>query len=445
MSRLPHVLIVGGGFGGLAAAKRLRRAKVSITLVDRTNHHLFQPLLYQVATGGLSPANIAAPLRNLLRGQDNVTVLQDEITGVDPAASLAWSSTEQYAYDYVIFAAGGVSSYFGKPEWAASAPGLKTLTDAREIRRRVLGALEAAELQGLSEPPTFVVVGGGPTGVETAGAIAELTRHTLVNEFRRTDPSKSRILLVEAADRLLTSYPESLSAAAAEKLTEMGVELRLDSMVSELESGEVTLTNSGHSEKIATATIIWAAGVAGSPLAGELAKAAGIATERDQRVEINADLTLTGYENVFAVGDMVRFAGRDGAALPGVAPVAIQQGTHAANNVLRSLRGKRRKPFRYRDYGSMSVIGRGAAVADIGPAKLTGYPAWFAWLFVHLLQLVGHQNRALVAMQWGWNYFTKNRSARLTSDKATLVPADSAVASETRASTIASRPPLRST
>ncbi|MEQ8846689.1 NAD(P)/FAD-dependent oxidoreductase [Botrimarina sp.] len=437
MSRRPHVLIVGGGFGGFAAAKRLRNADVSVTLVDRTNHHLFQPLLYQVATGGLSPANIAAPLRNLLRSQKNVTVLQDEITGVDPTSSLAWSNSEHYAYDYAIFAAGGVSSYFGKPEWAAIAPGLKTLTDAREIRRRVLGALEVAELQGLSDPPTFVVVGGGPTGVETAGAIAELTRHTLVGEFRRTDPSKSRILLVEAADRLLTSYPESLSAAAAERLAEMGVELRLGSMVSELQNGEATLTSNGRSEKIATASIVWAAGIAGSPLAGELAKAAGIAPERDQRVAINADLTLTGYDNVFAIGDMVRFAGRDGAALPGVAPVAIQQGKHAAYNVLRSLRGKQRKPFQYRNYGAMSVIGRGAAVADIGPAKLTGYPAWFAWLFVHLLQLVGHQNRALVAMQWGWNYFTKNRSARLTSGDAMLFPAGSTEASEPHASMIA--------
>jgi len=422
MPRTPHVLIVGGGFGGLAAARRLRKADVSVTLVDRTNHHLFQPLLYQVATGGLSPANIAAPLRNLLRGQGNATVLQDEITGVDPEASIAWSNTEQYPYDYAIFAAGGVSSYFGKPEWATEAPGLKTLADAREIRRRVLGALETAELHGLAEPPTFVVVGGGPTGVETAGAIAELTRHTVVGEFRRTDPSKSRILLVEAADRLLTSYPESLSAAAAERLTTMGVEIRLGTMLDGLQHGEATLRHDGGSETLPTATVVWAAGVAGTPLAGELAKAAGVAAERDRRVRVNPDLTIAGCDNVFAVGDMVRFTNGDGSTLPGVAPVAIQQGKHAAYNVLRRLRGKPLKPFRYRDYGSMAVIGRGAAVAEIGPAKLTGYPAWFAWLFVHLLQLVGHQNRALVALQWGWNYFTKNRSARLTSGGVTPPP-----------------------
>ncbi len=435
MSQRPQVLIVGGGFGGLAAARRLHRADVSVTLVDRTNHHLFQPLLYQVATGGLSPANIAAPLRNLLRSQGNVTVLQDEITGVDPESSLAWSATEQYAYDYAIFAAGGVTSYFGKPGWAVSAPGLKTLTDAREIRRRVLGALEITELKGLADPPTFVVVGGGPTGVETAGAIAELTRHTIVGEFRRTDPSKSRILLVEAGDRLLANYPKSLSTAAAKRLTAMGVELRLSTMPDELHKDQVMLKCGDSFEIVRTATIVWAAGIAGAPLASELARAVGIATERDSRVSVNADLTVSHYENVFAVGDMVRFAESNGNTLPGVAPVAIQQGKHAAYNVLRHLRGKHLKPFRYRDFGSMAVIGRGAAVAKIGPAKLTGYPAWFAWLFVHLLQLVGHQNRLLVALQWGWNYFTKNRSARLTSGETSLVP-ESPPSSETHLSKV---------
>ncbi len=414
-AKRPHVLIVGGGFAGLAAAKRLRSAKASVTLVDRTNHHLFQPLLYQVATGGLSPANIATPLRNLLRRHGNVTVLQDEIVGVDLVASLAWSDHEQYAFDYAIFAAGGVSTYFGKDHWAEAAPGLKTLLDARIIRNRVLSALEAAELDGLGGPPTFVVVGGGPTGVETAGAIAELTRHTLADEFRRTDPSSSRILLVEASARLLTSYPEALSRAAAKRLTQMGVELRLNTLLTSVDSQQATLTTGDATEAIDAAAVVWAAGLAASPLAVELAEGSGAAMERDRRVRVGVDLSLSGHPHVFAVGDMASFAGRDGRPLPGVAPVAIQQGKHAADNILRLLCGRPTKPFRYRDYGSMAVIGRGAAVAQIGPAELRGYPAWFAWLFVHLLQLVGHQNRALVALQWGWNYFTKNRSARLTS------------------------------
>lgn len=417
MTARPRVLIVGGGFGGLTAAKRFRNSDVSVTLVDRTNHHLFQPLLYQVATGGLSPANIAAPLRNLLRRQPNVTVLQDEIVGVDLAASLAWSESEQYAFDFAIFAAGGVASYFGKDHWAANAPSLKGLADARDIRNRVLSSLEVAELEMLADPPTFVVVGGGPTGVEIAGAIAELTRHTIVGEFRRTDPSKSRILLVEAGDRLLTSYPNALSQAAAQRLLEMGVELRLNALLTEVQPKEVRLRVDGRTEVVRSAAVIWAAGVAGSPLAGELAREAGEIVEKDKRVRVNADLTLNGHTNVFAVGDMARCEGKDGRGLPGVAPVAIQQGKHAADNILRQLRGKRMKPFRYRDYGQMAVIGRGAAVAKIGRAELRGYPAWFAWLFIHLLQLVGHQNRALVAVQWGWNYFTKNRSARLTSDQ----------------------------
>lgn len=451
MKAPPKVLIIGGGFAGLSAAKRLTRKKLPggrlrITLVDRANYHLFQPLLYQVATGGLSPANIAVPLRSLFRRQPNVKVMQDEITEIDLANRVARSKQEEYPFDAIIVAAGGITSYFGNDHWRQAAPGLKTLGDATKIRGRVLAALEKAELEydpqeaQTSKLPTFVLAGGGPTGVEMAGAIAELTRSTLAGEFRQIDPARCRIVLVDPGPRLLSSYSQELSDKAAERMRAMGVEVRLGEKIVEVQPDHATLRSIGNDqaaeETIHSAVTIWAAGVAASPLAKQIAEQLPlewhVETDRSGRLPIQPDLSLIGFPHVFAVGDMTRLTDEAGNLLPGVAPVAIQQGELAADNLFRCLQNKPTKPFRYRDYGSMAVIGRGAAIAEIHRWKLTGYPAWLAWLFVHLLQLVGYQNRMLVAFQWGWNYFTRNRSARLVVPAEVLLAEDSSSYSHDR-------------
>ncbi|HEX2190644.1 MAG TPA: NAD(P)/FAD-dependent oxidoreductase [Longimicrobiaceae bacterium] len=406
----PHVVIVGGGFGGLYAARALKHAPVRVTLVDRHNYHLFQPLLYQVATATLSPADIARPIRQVVRRQRNTTVTLAEVTDVDPGRrELTLADGRTLRYDFLILAAGAVDQYFGHDEWVTVAPGMKTIDDATEIRRRFLLAFEHAEQ--VRDPElrrallTFVVIGGGPTGVEMAGAFAEIARHTLRNEFRNVDPASARILLIEGGPRLLSAYGEDLSGRALEQLRALGVEVRLDSIVTRIELGSVYVGE----ERIPAYPVVWAAGVAASPLGRRL----GVPTDRMGRVEVLPDLSIPGHPEVFVIGDMASFPHQTGKPLPGVAQVALQGGRTAAGNVLRTMRGEPRARFRYRDKGSMATIGRAKAIAQIGRVKLSGFVAWLAWLFVHVFFLIGFRNRVAVFMEWAWSYLTWQRGARL--------------------------------
>ena len=415
-----RVVIVGGGFGGLAAARALRRARVRVTLVDRRNFHLFQPLLYQVATGALSPANIAAPLRAVLKGQPNTEVLLGEVVGFDVAARrVRLAGGLDLGYDTLILASGSHHHYFGHEEWAPLAPGLKTVEDATEIRSRVLLAFERAERERGRNPRrlrsylTFVIVGGGPTGIELAGALAEVSRHTLQKDFRAIDPTKAQIVLVEAGERLLPAYPESLSESARKTLRRLGVKVATGCAVTSVEPDGVTVKRGERLIRIPAHTVLWAAGVAGSDLGRLLAAEASAALDRAGRVVVEPDLTVSGHTELLVVGDLAHCRDARGKPLPGVAPVAMQQGAYAARLIRRRLRGRVPAPFRYRDYGAMATIGRAAAVADIGPLHFSGFPAWLAWLFVHLMKLVEFQNRVLVLFQWMWSYVTWNRSARL--------------------------------
>jgi NADH dehydrogenase len=404
----PSVLIVGGGFGGLAAARSLASAPADVVLVDRTNHHLFQPLLYQVATAGLSPAEIAHPIRRILRRQANARVLLGEAVAVDAAARRVRLADGEIGYDRLVVAAGAGHSYFGRDEWEAHAPGLKTLEDALEIRRRVLVAFEEAEREERPEARrewlTFVVIGGGPTGVEMAGAFAEIARHTLPRDFRRADPRTARVILVEAGPRVLSSYPEELSEKAQRQLETLGVQVWLGSPVTGIDASGVDLAG----DRIAARTVVWAAGVEGSPLVRSL----GAPLDRAGRVRVLPDLSVPGHPEVFVVGDLVSLE-QDGRPVPGVAPAALQMGAHAAGNVLRSLRGEPLAPFRYRDKGSLATIGRRRAVAVLGSARLSGLVAWLAWLAVHVFFLIGFRNRFVVLFTWAWAYATYDRSARL--------------------------------
>jgi NADH:ubiquinone reductase (H+-translocating) len=410
-SALPHVVTVGGGFGGLYAARTLRGAPVRVTLIDRRNHHLFQPLLYQVATAALSPADIAAPIRQLLRRQRNATVVLGDVIGIDVAArAVTLASGRDIRYDYLVLAAGAVDQYFGHDDWVAHAPGLKRLEDAIEIRRRFLLGFEAAEQerdpQRSAALLTFVVVGGGPTGVEMAGAFAEVARHTLTGgDFRRIDPATARVLLLEGGPRLLATYPDQLSHRARAALERLGVEVRLDSIVTRIEPDAVWAGD----ERIPTHNVVWSAGVAASPLGAAL----GVATDRLGRVTVEPDLSLAGHPEVFVIGDLAAFPHQTGSPLPGIAPVAIQQGRAAAANIRRSVAGEPRRPFRYRDRGSLATIGRGAAVGLIGSRAVHGFLAWLIWLFVHLMYLVGFRNRVAVLLEWAWSYLTWQRGARL--------------------------------
>ena len=427
MSAKHRVVIVGGGFGGLHAAQALRKAPVEVTLVDRRNFHLFQPLLYQVATGGLSPANIAAPLRGVLARQQNATVLLGEVVDFDLDRRQVVLRDGTLDYDSLIVATGARHHYFGHPEWEAVAPGLKTIEDATTIRRKVLTAFEQAEratdpalVQALL---TFVVVGGGPTGVELAGAVAELAHHTLYRNFRHIDPARARVLLVEAGDRILSTYVPKLSHKAVQSLERIGVTVRTDSAVIDVRADRVTLKSGDRTEVLPAHTILWGAGVQASPLAAALAKKAGATTDRAGRVQVGPDCTLPGRPEVFVLGDMTHFAHQDGKPLPGVAPVAMQMGTYAANVIAHRLQGKQPpKPFHYHDRGSMATIGRSSAIAETGRLKLWGFPAWLAWLFIHIMYLVGFGNRVLVLIQWSLNYLTRGRTARLiTEGQATRV------------------------
>ncbi|HLU65552.1 MAG TPA: NAD(P)/FAD-dependent oxidoreductase [Kofleriaceae bacterium] len=420
--RLPEVVIIGGGFGGLYAARSLRRAPVRVTLIDRRNHHLFQPLLYQVATAGLNPADIAYPIRGILRRQRNAHVLLAEARAIDLDRRRVLIDGGALPYDYLIVATGATHSYFGHPEWSAVAPGLKSVEDALEIRARVFLAFEAAEREKdperVREWLTFVVVGGGPTGVELAGALSEIALHSLKRDFRSFDPAMARVILLEGRDRVLPPYPEKLSEAARRQLERLGVEVRTDALVTDIDERGVSIGD----ERIPARTVLWGAGVAASPLARSL----GVPLDRAGRVLVEPDLTVPGHPEVFVVGDLAA-ARHDDGMVPGVAPAAIQGGKYAARTIRRDLKGKPREPFRYRDKGSLATIGRAAAVADLGRIKLTGFLAWLAWWAVHIFFLIGFRSRVLVMFGWAWSYFTYQRGARLiTGDVRPVLPASRA-------------------
>jgi NADH dehydrogenase len=408
MAARPHVVIIGGGFAGLEAAKALARAPVEVTLVDRKNHHVFQPLLYQVATAGLSPAEIASPIRRILRRQANVRVLLGDVTAIDPGAQRVSLDPGGLRYDFLIVAAGAMHSYFGHDAWEAHAPGLKTIEDALEIRRRALFAFEQAEREEDAEARrqwlTFAVIGGGPTGVEMAGAFAEIARHSLVRDFRRIDPRAARVVLIEAGPRVLPSYPEDLSRKAQAQLEALGVQVWTGSLVTGIDEASVQVGG----DRLAARTIVWAAGVQGSPLARSL----GVPLDRAGRVRVQPDLSVPGHPSVLVIGDLASLE-QDGKAVPGVAPAALQMGAHAGANVARALRGEPSAPFRYRDKGSLATIGRRRAVAVIGSLRLSGLVAWLAWLMIHIFFLIGFRNRLVVLLDWAWAYVTYDRGARL--------------------------------
>jgi len=408
----PHrIVVIGAGFGGLNAALSLAKLKdaVQVTVIDRKNHHTFQPLLYQVATAGLSPGEIAAPIRWILGGRSNVEVLMEEVSGVDPDRRVVQIASREVPYDYLIVAAGASHAYFGHDEWEPLAPGLKTIEDALEIRRRVLLAFELAERQavetGQQTELNFVVVGGGPTGVELAGTLAEISHHVLAHEFRKIDPATTHIILLEGGPRVLPAYSEDLSQSAKEQLQQLGVDVRISTMVTGVESGAIRVGET----RLLAAVVLWAAGVAASPLGKKL----GAPVDRAGRVLVQPDLSLPGHPEVFVIGDLAALKDADGKMLPGVAPVAIQEGEFVARTIARELKGKPRKNFHYFDKGSLATIGRAAAVAQFGKIHISGFLAWLSWLFIHIFFLIGFRNRIIVLIQWAWSYFTYERGARL--------------------------------
>lgn len=415
----PKVVVVGGGFGGLQTTRSLASADVDVVLIDRRNHHLFQPLLYQVATAVLSPAAIAMPIRSLLRRQRNARVRLGEVTHIDPERRIVHvegrSGHRELAYDWLVLAAGATHSYFGNTGWEAKAPGLKTLRDAIDIRQRVLSAFERAEWA--RDPDvrrthlTFVVVGAGPTGVELAGALSEIARRTLVEDFRNIDPSEARVLLVEGGPTVLSAYPDDLRDSALKQLRHIGVEVWLESRVTSVDDDGVDIQRKGHdaSTRVDARTVIWAAGIEASPLGADVTAD----TDRAGRVKVGPDLSLPARREVFVLGDMAHTQGPDGQPLPGVAQVALQGGAHAAQCIQADLRKAPRPTFRYRDLGSMATIGRSKAIAWIGRLKLGGLFAWLVWLVVHLMALVGFRNRVIVLFEWAWSYLTWNRGNRV--------------------------------
>jgi len=405
----PQVIIVGAGFGGLEAAKKLACEDVRLTLIDRSNYHLFQPLLYQVATAALSPADIAAPVRAILSNCKNVEVILAEVESVDVEARQVRTNDRVFDYDYLILATGARHSYFGHDEWEKLAPGLKSLEDAVELRRRILLAFEYAEKiqdeAARKAAMTFVIIGGGPTGVEMAGAIAEISRYTLAKNFRHIDPSQARVILIEGAPCLLAAYPPDLSESARKQLLELGVEVRTNARATNITEEGVQVDG----EFIPCRVKIWAAG----NIASFVGKTLSVPVDRVGRVIVNDDLTISGYPEVQVIGDLANFSHQTGEPLPGISPVAMQQGRHAARNILRMIRGEKPKQFRYFDKGSMATIGRNKAVADLKFFHLSGRPAWLAWLFVHIIFLVGFRNRLLVLFQWAWAYLSFDKGARL--------------------------------
>ncbi len=416
MNSEPRVVIVGGGFAGLDAARALANGPVQVTLLDRHNHHVFQPLLYQVATAALSPGDIASPIRWILRHQQNVEVLLADVRAIDADRKTVVTEREPVPYDYLIVATGATHAYFGHPDWEPRAPGLKTLDDALEMRRRVLLAFEAAEREHDESAQrrllTFVIVGGGPTGVELAGALAEIARQTLREDFRRIRPESARILLVEGGPNVLATFPEKLRAAARTSLEKLGVDVRTNTVVTSVDADGVTAGG----ERIPAQTILWAAGVAASGLA----KSLNVPLDRAGRVTAEPTLNLPGHRDIFVAGDLCAFT-QDGRQLPGVAQVAKQEGAHAAKNVLRAIRGEPLQPFRYFDFGNVATIGRGSAVVDIGPVRASGWLAWVFWLFLHIFWLIGFRNRLAVLSEWAWAYITRQRRVRLITGGRTSV------------------------
>jgi NADH dehydrogenase len=411
---MPHVLIIGGGFVGLNAARGLGGVPgVEVTLVDRTNHHLFQPLLYQVAMAGLSPADIAAPIRSMLSRYRNIRVLQGEVRSLDLSRKVAVADFGEIAFDYLIVACGARHSYFGHDEWEEHAPGLKNLEQATEIRRRVLSAYEEAERTTSPDDRTrlltFVVVGGGPTGVELAGAIGEMSRFTLAKDFRNIDATLARVILLEAGPRILPMFSEHLAARATRDLEHLGVQTWTNSAVTKIDADGVEIS----AVRIRTATVLWAAGVKAS----SLGQAAGLEVDPQDRVFVEPDLSVKGHRNAFVAGDQACFTHQTGKPLPGTAPVAIQQGRYLARTIRSDMAGKPRQPFHFADKGQMATIGRSRAIVEIGPLKIAGFPAWLLWLVVHIYYLTGFENRLLVVLQWAWSYFSFHRGARLIVSK----------------------------
>jgi NADH:ubiquinone reductase (H+-translocating) len=406
----PHIVIIGGGFGGIAAARALKRAPVRLTMVDRRNHHLFQPLLYQVATAALNPADIASPIRRILRRQRNASVILGEASSIDTRQKIVQLLDGEVAYDFLIVASGATHSYFGHEEWLEPAPGLKTLEDAVEIRRRVLVAYEAAEREvdaaEVANWMTFVVIGGGPTGVEMAGALAEISRRVLERDFRKIDPGKARIILIEAGPKVLPAMSPESSASARRQLERLGVEVITDSPVTAVDDRGVVHGGT----RLDSRTVIWAAGVAASPLGKTLG--ADVKLDRAGRVIVNQDLSVPDADGVFVIGDLASIKS-DGKPVPGLSPAAMQEGRHAAKNIVRLIRGEPTLPFHYRDKGTLATIGKAAAVADIAGLHLSGLVAWLMWLFVHLLFLIGFRNRFIVIVEWAWTYVRNDRGARL--------------------------------
>lgn len=421
----PHkVVILGGGFGGLTAARSLKNAPVQVTLIDRCNYHLFQPLLYQVATGSLSPANVAGPLRDILHKQKNTQVLLGEAVHIDAAKRRVILSDGAVDYDTLIVATGASHQYFGHDEWEQFAPGLKNLNDATAMRGRILLAFEAAERERNPEKlrawMTFVIVGAGPTGAELAGALGEIAHDTLLHDFRSIDPTQTRIILVEGTDRALPSYPPKLSEAARKMLVRLGVTVQTGAMVTDIRADGVTIRCGDHDEMIPTRTVLWAAGVLASPLGVILSQEAGAKLDRACRVIVEPDMSIAAHPEIFVIGDLSNFSHQTGQPLPGVAQPAIQQGNYVAKLIRARLRGDKLPPFHYFDKGNLATIGRGAAVADLNWLRISGWPAWLMWVFVHLIYIIQFQNRLLVMLQWAWLYITFDRSARLITGKSPL-------------------------
>jgi NADH dehydrogenase len=410
MKSRPKVVIIGGGFGGLWAAKALAGKDVDVALIDRKNHHVFQPLLYQVATAVLSPGEIASPIRRILHGARNIEVILGEVVGFDtPSSSLTLESGTVITYDYLIVAAGARHAYFGHDEWERAAPGLKTVEDAVEMRRRILLSFELAEreayLSGSNRTLSFVVVGGGPTGVELAGAIADIARQALAKDFKAIDTTKARVMLFEGSDRVLGTFARELSQSAKRQLEDLGVEVRLNSFVTDIEPGRVKVGN----DWIPCDVVLWATGVAASPIG----KLLGVETDKAGRVLVRPDLTIPGTANVFVIGDMAYLEQKGGEPVPGVSPAAMQMGTHAARNILRAIQGEPLEAFSYVDKGTMATIGRSKAIADLRGWHFSGFIAWLMWLFLHVFFLIGFRNRTAVMVDWFWAYLTRERSARL--------------------------------
>lgn len=416
-TKMPHVVIIGGGFGGLNATKGLKNSPFKVTLIDKRNFHLFQPLLYQVATGGVSPDDIASPLRAVFGKYKNICTLMEEVVDIDPQNRKVILKDGEIEYDNLVISSGSSHYYFGNSQWADIAPGLKTIEDALQIRHHILNVYEMAEWE--TDPQkqkkllTFVIVGGGPTGVEIAGALAELARGTLKNDFRNIYPPNSEIYLVEAGERILAPFPPKLSIKAEKSLKRLGVHIYTRHQVTSIDPGVVTIKFNDQEKVIHSQTILWSAGVKASPLGGIIAQHFGLKTDRQGRIPVEPDLTLTGYPEVFVIGDLADFSHQDGKPLSGVATVAMQEGDYVARLLKKRLQGKKLAPFHYHNKGSLAVIGRNAAVADIKSFKFGGFLAWLIWAFVHIRFMIGFESKILVLLQWGWNYFTRKQGARV--------------------------------